>query len=467
MSVRLLPVLAVLAFAACTATPAADGGTSGGSSGGGSAGGGSAGGGSSGGGSSGGGGSGGGNGGGGGGPHGTTDGGLDANGDPICSPLTAPVALADLETAIIAAVVDRRIRCFGEARYLVELEADYRYRASGDILPDLRRTIRGAQTGRSQYDAAKGRDCVNALRCYPCGGFDWRRLASVYCKEAFTGTVPVGGVCYAAPDCLSGNCDFNTTDCPALCGPPLARFEKCEETSRCPPDTRCFNTYCQPLGTPDAGCTASLDCAPGFTCRGWACTAFADAGESCHDRACRPDEYCRTEADVAQKRCVPRLGEGSPCVESGTAPAGEKVCEKHLVCRGVFYDGQSLVLGRCARPAQEGQSCTPVDQATVTGCARGLACMLDGGCALPPTTGPAAPAHASYDEAACKQPESMARPQNGPPPYQCFLLGPVGASCPDFSFERCATDHCLAMADGGSRCAYRPRAMDHHNCWPP
>ncbi len=172
--------------------------------------------------------------------------------------------------------------------------------------------------GRANYDADKAQDCIDAIgdavSCEPFTDFetgvDDNRSA---CNDVITGTVPVGGECWASDDCEG------TGECDAQCG-----------------DAACC------AGTCVAGTADLAPVAIGGDCS-------ADGAE------CVAAGWCND--DGTNQTCVALGAEGAVC-------QGFSGCGVGLACDGFFGDG------KCVKPAANGATCDPEQGFGLLSCAR-------------------------------------------------------------------------------------------------
>lgn len=158
------------------------------------------------------------------------------------------------------------------------------------------------------------------------------------CSAAMRGTVPNGGTCAIAAECVSGRCSVPGSTCAGTCVARTVAGEGCEDDDACMDGLICLSSVCQ--APPGEGATCTTRCAEGLFCSASrVCEAQRAVGESC----------------------------------SGVASGGD--CQENLACRS----------GRCAAPPVEGEACWPE---YLQRCAEGLRC--DGTvCRIPRSAGAA------------------------------------------------------------------------------
>jgi hypothetical protein len=244
--------------------------------------------------------------------------------------------------------------------------------------------------GSAVYDADRGGACVATVLGQSCEEFQYG-VAVSECANVFTGTVAIGGECFASEQCAGDAFCDTSAACPGVCAARKAVGETCTLSKECvrSPNAGCYGNVCKeiivrPLVAADGGCgfrddVASVTitpCEPGLSCVrdignpfvgfcknpiaiGGACTSRLDA--------CVPGAACR-EDEIGLLSCVEIIvvTEGEEC-DAIENPRGTRLCD---TTRGLFCSD-----GTCSRAGtgEEETACLPTlyDGST---CDEGLYC---------------------------------------------------------------------------------------------
>lgn len=337
--------------------------------------------------------------------------------------------------------------------------------------------------GRSRFDAAAARQCVETVRASACGATNGYPAP---CAGVFVGQVATGGACFnqgvASLECRDTDyCDTSTT-CPGLCHPRKAAGEKstvtlpfgsdcqlglsttssmycaqpvapggsCVSTdggssvdlAPCATGARCdyFTTRCVALGAAGDACTRGSECRSGLVCLGGHCATrpVAGLGQPCDepgvDNSCPLDLRCDADPSADDGgHCIPPLAQGAACRKVGD-------CQFGLLCHGAPrypYDGG---MGRCGGFPAIGEPC---DSSTAL-CLTGWCDPQSQRCAPPFAPGASCdPAHSGCDSARNQVCD--------PTTHACIDRKPLGASCdPSGSFICAGAAFC---SQGSRTCA--------------
>ncbi|MBK7861167.1 MAG: hypothetical protein IPJ65_21655 [Archangiaceae bacterium] len=331
--------------------------------------------------------------------------------------------------------------------------------------------------GRSRFDSAAARQCVEALRSSACG-----TPPTFPCAGVFVGQVATGGACFeqivGSLECHATDyCDTSMT-CPGLCHPrkgagekssggllvddcqlglsrtssgycaePVAIGGSCVSTDggssvdlpSCVSGARCDYTTsrCVAKGPVGGACTAGYECRSGLVCLNGQCATRPGGGpgQPCDEPRVGNDCPVDLRCDAAPLatdggHCTARLARGAPCSTSDD-------CQPGLLCRGAPsypYDGG---MGTCGGFPTIGEPC---DSSTSL-CLTGWCDPQSKRCA--PSLAPGAscdPAHPGCD---------FARNQVcDPTTHACIDRKPLGASCDPAAMFICAG---AAFCSEGSR----------------
>jgi len=166
--------------------------------------------------------------------------------------------------------------------------------------------------GTASYDAAKMKECLDAMRALGCGMFNAQQPD--VCKDAIKGTVASGGACHIDEECTSELfCDVDTA-CPGICATRLAASSPCNRTSQCTGALQCVNGACGTSGGEGSACqgNTSVECGSFLTCIGangqtpgscelMGSLATAGSGEACRFGQapmvlCQAGYYCALQS---------------------------------------------------------------------------------------------------------------------------------------------------------------------------
>jgi hypothetical protein len=229
------------------------------------------------------------------------------------------------------------------------------------------------------FDSAAGTTCINAIQaaskeasfCDDLGSADDEAFApcvNVY-KTPTTGTVPLGGACTTAGDCVVSTAGLTT------CEPQTSGAAKCRLTVRAKENDACDGVLgagqvllapgsegkstvsvcwnedglfcpaatnkCTKLLAIGATCSANDigPCAAGAECHPNACTALAPIGAACTPSATGLGDGCdftRGYCDDTSKTCTALVPIGAPC-------SANKQCGSNSLCTNGKCEGGALV----------------------------------------------------------------------------------------------------------------------------
>lgn len=265
--------------------------------------------------------------------------------------------------------------------------------------------------------------------------------------------LPDGASCGFTTDCLTRACLASLDGGSGLkCGV-RSDGQGCTAHAHCPAQSYCRGSngsspgVCSPKAATGQSCVATrpaaAPCASSSeACLGGSCRVApvwsAPTGSPCTENShCSSDAYCAVLGAAVEGQCTPRLDAGSPCVVDTIV--FNKVCQAGMTCAVTRPDGgatcaelrgpgdpygwsQPLYL-RCRPyldPLSSTQACARLPQLGQS-CSGSFAQCREGVCAI------------------------------GLGASTCVNPGPVGAPC--FEDQACASNSCVAPADGGQpRC---------------
>jgi hypothetical protein len=180
--------------------------------------------------------------------------------------------------------------------------------------------------GRRSFDAQTASNCIANVQSASCGT---ALQSAEQCLKAFSGLVPIGGVCKTDADCTTGFCILAGSSCEGVCQNSISIGASCANNSN--------------------GCDSGSYCSIATQ----TCTPVAAAAATCEWQpevaTCQSDQYC----DPLTSACKPRLGVGGTCIS-------DDYCQVGARCSS----------GKCAMSAGEGGSCTQA-----TDCLSGSYCV--------------------------------------------------------------------------------------------
>jgi hypothetical protein len=282
----------------------------------------------------------------------------------------APVPFPQLETSTLQAVCHLDVLCGAYpdqstclASHQVETQSYY------DTLGQ------DIESGKVVYDGDEARACIDKLNAASCTRDGPSPLHSApACLTIFTGTVAVGGACFFAEECASGDCQGADTTCsravqccPGTCAslaPPVAAGGSCLPPALCAPGLICVlelngTATCRATVGAGAPCPGYVPCASGLYCDSvtMTCKIPGGAGAACNPARDSTDCDIPYACDATTSVCTPPLPVGAACdpTTGGCVP----------------YASCDAATGSCAARPSVGDPCDP------TGA--GPAC-LDGAC---------------------------------------------------------------------------------------
>ncbi len=246
--------------------------------------------------------------------------------------------------------------------------------------------------GTVVYDGKAADDCIDVYRsltsCKQTVVGDLGPRLEAACGKVFTGTLPVGGVCFYSEECANqGICDRTSCSSSGCCaGTCLARPTPI------------------PAGGDCSGLLPDQDCVDGTECTadpggGGTCKAPLPAGARCgpYDRCARPYQCGGTLDPLTNEgTCVAPPGHGQACDITGNCDDARDVCDQttHVCTSPIAVGGACGTTGVCVSYATcDGTTCVArpgpgatCDSAAVDPCLLSLGCDATMHCALPPTS---------------------------------------------------------------------------------
>ena len=327
---------------------------------------------------------------------------------PVTEAPPPPIAAKDFLGAYASTLCDHALRCAVVASYLgATCEAGVRQSFGEDVPAAI-------AAGHLAYDEVAAGACVAGLAATDCLADQPSDATTSACLTALSGKVAKGASCAGTFECQEGVCPSTSSDqCPTVCEPVASKGEACSHLSGPTCDVRqglrCSSGACVVPAAKGGACIDNDGCQSSLVCVENVCAPLRPTGGGCaRDSSCASGNFCVAGGDEGGV-CEARLGEGGACgrdVEDTSAAFRHVQCLDGLVCKGggLTDDGKS-VAGACARPSDEGESCT-VEAAGFqifgTGCRGGLVCAA-GKCARPPGAGSPCSQHflCDADEAYC------------------------------------------------------------------
>jgi hypothetical protein len=285
--------------------------------------------------------------------------------------------------------------------------ADCRWQVKCGFMPDVETCLASTNSritpqaaadlaaGRIHYSPADGQVLVAAIDELSCLRSDRNRALLfqqlALTRAAFTGTVPVGGSCFADDECASGSCNQpGVSGCPTgtcvAVPPETATGSACSQAvDTCGPDSLCSGpdpsgaSTCVPLPTAGQtcdvffadGCAPGLVCASGAAASGDICAVAPATGAACDPAGSVFCDDYRDTCDPATNTCRRALPDGAACSVGGA------LCRETSSC--------DLASGTCRRGGGPGDPCTTT--AVSPGCLGNLECDPNTlTCVLPPPT---------------------------------------------------------------------------------
>jgi len=286
-----------------------------------------------------------------------------------------PIPIADLRARAGAAVCGYLARC---GSFPDEATCERGSTAGLQVYADV-------TTGKTIYDGQAAARCLagyDKLACSFSGQADIPALVRT-CAQVFAGTVPNGGACLDAAECVSQSCDLEgcngKTCCAGTCQDKIVAGGSCQANgSVCVDGTYCHyqgpnsDAICTPFVASGQPCLAGDQCAAGTACLADAesttpgmCGKPPAEGERCPVGIC---DSLLDVCDATSKTCVRRAAVGASC-------AAGPACVTYATC-----DATS---GVCVAQPGVGDSCDG------SSCLLGLACT--NGICTAPTDTPACP----------------------------------------------------------------------------
>lgn len=314
------------------------------------------------------------------------------------APPPPPIEATSFMNDYATALCDHAARCSLTASYL---DARCNENVRSLFGEDVEAAI---AAGRIVYDAEAAGACVAGLRSMDCLAEQPSDATLAACFKALQGTVATDKPCFGTFECESGVCRSVTGDtCPTVCQAVANVGDACSLISGPECDTRkglrCSGGSCvAPVGAQGA-CVDNFGCQSGLVCVANKCVPLRAEGYGCsQDSSCVPGTFCAAGGDEGGL-CEARVPEGGDCSQdSGDTNAAFRLvqCQEGLLCKGGGLTAAGMsVTGKCAKPAEEGESCTVEPdgfQLFGTGCRFGLVCNA-GKCEKPPAIGQACGAH--------------------------------------------------------------------------
>jgi hypothetical protein len=335
-----------------------------------------------------------------------------------------PVAAVDFMDAYASTLCERAVRCSVVASYLGSSCEDGVRQSFGEEV------TAAITAGRIAYDEVAAGACVAGLAATDCLADQPSDATLSACLAALSGEVARGAPCAGTFECQEGVCPSTTGDaCPTLCEPAAGQGEACSHLSGPTCDVRqglrCSSGTCVVPAAKGGACVDNDGCQSSLVCVENACAPLRPTGGGCaKDSSCAAGNFCVAGGDEGGV-CEARLGEGGVCgrdVEDTSAAFRHVQCLDGLACKGAgLTDGGESVAGACAKPSDEGESCTvePAGfQIFGTGCRGGLVCAA-GQCAKPPAVGNPCSQHFLCDAGAYCDPMTI----------MCAALRPNGDAC--------------------------------------
>jgi hypothetical protein len=233
--------------------------------------------------------------------------------------------------------------------------------------------------GRAVYHPTQGAECQAALGSLTCSTLALGE-APPSCEAALTGTVANGGACYDDVDCQAGTCTSTAQTCPGACQAFAQLGQSCATLS-CAPSLTCDAGTCKTPSTAGGACpcrgdlwcdtsgggagvckatqtsgtcSASAQCALGYTCAGTpnTCQSMVGLNGNCTASAdlCGPGYKCVSNVCVS----YPKVGEA---------------CSEFELCIGGYCD--SIVTQKCVAYKAAGATCLLPTECASLSCTAG------------------------------------------------------------------------------------------------
>ncbi len=253
----------------------------------------------------------------------------------------------------------------------------------GSVVSDLGQIMSDVQAGKIMYDGVAASECLNGLSASSCSLSGAKNVDQQACKDTFKGTAAAGAPCYTGAECVSQNCDFDTTCvtstmcCAGTCGVvPIAAGGACTIAapgSTCAAGTSCRAgangavATCQPLIAVGGACVGSGDCVAGADCTQdtlghGTCQQYPREGQTCDPNNGVPCDALSDTCDATSHTCVPLTAVGGACTIDGGGCVFYATCDPNTM--------------KCVAKGGAGSPCTQ------DSCLGDLTCG-NGVCALP------------------------------------------------------------------------------------
>jgi hypothetical protein len=282
---------------------------------------------------------------------------------PLLSPLAcggnASIPVGDLEARVRDAVCENEVRC-GE--FPDQSTCASVFFAQQQLVADV-------NAGKIIYNGSAAAACLSTFSSLGCTLSDLTSSPTQSCVDAIKGTVPDGGACFDAEECVSQRCNLSACAgamcCAGTCTATVPVGGACSLSGPgCADGAFCKRGAVGSAGTctPDiaAGqsCGSLDNCVPGKFCIivppavVGICTNAPSEGEPC------PAGFCDARADVCDqttKTCVRRIAVGGPCASTSACVSYANCNTATMKCVARVGGG-----GACATPADcvAGLPCT-------------------------------------------------------------------------------------------------------------
>jgi Dickkopf N-terminal cysteine-rich region len=286
---------------------------------------------------------------------------------------SAPMTLGAFCDAFMAANAAILSRCLGgdESLWASGIPAQYSCSALSAAVT----------AGRVLYDPTQAPACIGAYPELSCTDL---LVGPTECDGPLAGTAKDGAACFGDGDCggasYCGGIGHGQSACSGFCTPLLAAGATCTATQECAigytcggaPMLTCISDR-HPLADEGKSCAPvmptmpSIECAPGLSCSHatLTCAKTVEQGGACvpGEALCETFTYC----DGASKTCKPYAGAGGTC---GAATGGETMgCLPGFYCAmesPMSPTGACTALGKSGAPCTEGFECASASCGTPT-----------------------------------------------------------------------------------------------------